>query len=239
VCGHFNHLDRSRTDHRVHRPAVRRTAQDCGAPGPGMDVVAPDTGIAGETYGWRGPRPQQAPPGRRTLRRRTAAEQQLARTRENVLAAVEQPLSSVSGHKPGEGPDLRVAHRRGMDGGGQAGSEDRRRLPRPSGLAYDATPDRFGFPRLRRSRVKQHFGYVTGDLVRATVPSDRWAGTWTGRISVRSRGSTPSRHRQVGSASPTRTSGSCSGATGTGTPPGENPWGPRLEKPVEPRPIGF
>jgi len=50
------------------------------------------------------------------------------------------------------------------------------------------TPDRFGFPRLRRARTKQHFGYVTGDLVRATVPSGKWAGTWTGRISVRARG---------------------------------------------------
>lgn len=50
------------------------------------------------------------------------------------------------------------------------------------------TPDRFGFPRLRRARAKQHFGYVTGDLVRATVPSGKWAGTWTGHISVRARG---------------------------------------------------
>jgi hypothetical protein len=50
------------------------------------------------------------------------------------------------------------------------------------------TPDRFGFPRLRRARAKQHYGYVTGDLVRATVPSGKWAGTWTGRISVRSMG---------------------------------------------------
>ncbi|MFJ5310126.1 RNA-guided endonuclease IscB [Streptomyces sp. NPDC088350] len=50
------------------------------------------------------------------------------------------------------------------------------------------TPDRFGFPRLHRARAKRHFGYVTGDLVRATVPSGRWAGPWTGRISVRSRG---------------------------------------------------
>ncbi|MFF4019395.1 RNA-guided endonuclease IscB [Streptomyces sp. NPDC001843] len=49
-------------------------------------------------------------------------------------------------------------------------------------------PDRFGFPRLRRPRAKQHFGYATGDLVRATVPSGKWAGTWTGRISVRARG---------------------------------------------------
>lgn len=50
------------------------------------------------------------------------------------------------------------------------------------------TPDRFGFPRLRRARTKQHFGYITGDLVRATIPTGKWTGTWTGRISVRSRG---------------------------------------------------
>ncbi len=50
------------------------------------------------------------------------------------------------------------------------------------------TPDRFGFPRLRRARVKRHFGYVTGDLVRANVPSGKWVGTWTGRIAVRARG---------------------------------------------------
>ncbi|MFI1731452.1 RNA-guided endonuclease IscB [Streptomyces acidicola] len=50
------------------------------------------------------------------------------------------------------------------------------------------TPDRFGFPRLRRARTKQHFGYITGDLVRATVPAGKWAGTWTGCISVRARG---------------------------------------------------
>ncbi|WP_272902833.1 RNA-guided endonuclease IscB [Streptomyces sp. BA2] len=50
------------------------------------------------------------------------------------------------------------------------------------------TPDRFGFPRLQRARTKEHFGYVTGDLVRATLPTGKWAGTWNGRISVRARG---------------------------------------------------
>jgi 5-methylcytosine-specific restriction endonuclease McrA len=50
------------------------------------------------------------------------------------------------------------------------------------------TPDRYGFPRLLRTRAKQHFGYVTGDLVRAVVPRGKWAGTWTGRVSVRTRG---------------------------------------------------
>lgn len=50
------------------------------------------------------------------------------------------------------------------------------------------TPDRFGFPRLLRTRAKRHFGYVTGDLVRAVMPTGRWKGTWSGRISVRARG---------------------------------------------------
>ncbi|GGP36110.1 hypothetical protein GCM10010278_10950 [Streptomyces melanogenes] len=50
------------------------------------------------------------------------------------------------------------------------------------------TPDRYGFPRLQRPRAKQHHGFITGDLVRATMPSGRWKGTWTGRVSVRSRG---------------------------------------------------
>ncbi|MCX5376769.1 HNH endonuclease [Streptomyces sp. NBC_00091] len=50
------------------------------------------------------------------------------------------------------------------------------------------TPDRFGFPRLRRPRSKIHHGYVTGDLVRAVVPQGKWAGTWVGRIAVRTSG---------------------------------------------------
>ncbi|MET7450642.1 RNA-guided endonuclease IscB [Streptomyces sp. NPDC005574] len=50
------------------------------------------------------------------------------------------------------------------------------------------TPDRYGFPRLLRPRRKRHFGYATGDLVRAVVPFGSWAGTWTGRISVRATG---------------------------------------------------
>ncbi|WP_141205569.1 RNA-guided endonuclease IscB [Streptomyces griseorubiginosus] len=50
------------------------------------------------------------------------------------------------------------------------------------------TPDRFGFPRLRRARVKRHFGFASGDLVRAVVPAGKWAGVWTGRVSVRATG---------------------------------------------------
>ncbi|MFD0359279.1 RNA-guided endonuclease IscB [Streptomyces sp. NPDC127110] len=50
------------------------------------------------------------------------------------------------------------------------------------------TPDRFGFPRLRRPRSKTHHGYATGDLVRAVVPQGKRAGTWVGRIAVRTSG---------------------------------------------------
>lgn len=49
--------------------------------------------------------------------------------------------------------------------------------------------DRYGFPRLRLPRAKRFFGFATGDLVRATVPTGRWAGTHTGRVAVRSSGS--------------------------------------------------
>ncbi|MGW0555640.1 RNA-guided endonuclease IscB [Streptomyces sp. NPDC002926] len=56
------------------------------------------------------------------------------------------------------------------------------------GVYARTTPDRFGFPRLRRPRRKRHYGFATGDLVRATVPTGKWTGTWTGRISVRAVG---------------------------------------------------
>ncbi|MGL5192589.1 MAG: RNA-guided endonuclease IscB [Chroococcales cyanobacterium] len=47
--------------------------------------------------------------------------------------------------------------------------------------------DRFGFPTWHRTRQKTHFGFQTGDLVRASVPSGKFAGLWVGRVSVRSR----------------------------------------------------
>ncbi|MFE2287531.1 RNA-guided endonuclease IscB [Streptomyces sp. NPDC059443] len=49
-------------------------------------------------------------------------------------------------------------------------------------------PDKHGFPRLRMPRHKQFFGYATGDLARAVVPTGKNAGTHTGRIAVRSSG---------------------------------------------------
>ncbi|MGW5877061.1 RNA-guided endonuclease IscB [Nocardiopsis terrae] len=63
------------------------------------------------------------------------------------------------------------------------------------------TPDRYGFPRLRAARQKQYFSFTTGDLVRAVVPSGKRAGTHTGRVLVRARGSfdiTTGHGRQAG-----------------------------------------
>jgi len=49
--------------------------------------------------------------------------------------------------------------------------------------------DKYGFPRLRLTRTKIHFGFQTGDLVRAVVPTGKKAGTRTGRVAVRATGS--------------------------------------------------
>nr|WP_236071633.1 hypothetical protein [Streptomyces polyasparticus] len=50
------------------------------------------------------------------------------------------------------------------------------------------TPERFGFPRLHRTRGKRLHGFISGDLVRAEVPKGKWAGTRTGVVAVRARG---------------------------------------------------
>nr|WP_280923692.1 RNA-guided endonuclease IscB [Streptomyces roseochromogenus] len=50
------------------------------------------------------------------------------------------------------------------------------------------TPDRYGFPRLNLPRAKQQFGFATGDLVRANVPTGKKQGRHTGRVAVRATG---------------------------------------------------
>ncbi len=45
-----------------------------------------------------------------------------------------------------------------------------------------------GFPIRHRRRQKRHFGFQTGDLVRAVVPSGKRAGTHVGRVLVRAIG---------------------------------------------------
>lgn len=49
--------------------------------------------------------------------------------------------------------------------------------------------DAFGFPRGVLTRQKRHFGFQTGDRVKAAVPSGKKAGTHVGRVAVRASGS--------------------------------------------------
>ncbi len=48
--------------------------------------------------------------------------------------------------------------------------------------------DEHGFPRGFRQRKKRHFGYQTGDLVRAVVPRGARQGTHVGRVAVKASG---------------------------------------------------
>ena len=49
--------------------------------------------------------------------------------------------------------------------------------------------DAFGFPRGFLTRTKTHFGFATGDLVRAIVAKGKKTGTHLGRVAVRASGS--------------------------------------------------
>lgn len=50
-------------------------------------------------------------------------------------------------------------------------------------------PDKYGFPKVHSTRRKVHFGFQTGDIVRAVVPSGKHQGTHEGRVVVRASGS--------------------------------------------------
>ncbi|EQD53385.1 HNH endonuclease, partial [mine drainage metagenome] len=49
--------------------------------------------------------------------------------------------------------------------------------------------DAFGFSERFLTRTKAHFGFVTGDLVRAVVTKGKKIGSYLGRVAVRSSGS--------------------------------------------------
>lgn len=49
--------------------------------------------------------------------------------------------------------------------------------------------DKHGFPTSHKPRKKLHFGFATGDLGRAIVPTGKKAGTHIGRVAVRASGS--------------------------------------------------
>lgn len=48
--------------------------------------------------------------------------------------------------------------------------------------------NKFGFPIKHRSNIKFHFGFRTGDMVRATLPTGKFAGTHVGRVVTRATG---------------------------------------------------
>jgi len=48
--------------------------------------------------------------------------------------------------------------------------------------------DKYGFPRLVLSSQKKHFGFQTGDIVRAVVPKGKHKGVHFGRVAVRATG---------------------------------------------------
>ncbi len=56
--------------------------------------------------------------------------------------------------------------------------------------AYQRTRlDAFGFPRGYLTRFKRHFGFATGDLIKANVLSGKKTGCYVGRVAVRASGS--------------------------------------------------
>ncbi len=50
------------------------------------------------------------------------------------------------------------------------------------------TPNKYGFPTKHRTRCKTFFGFQTGDMVRAILPTGKFAGTHVGRLTVRESG---------------------------------------------------
>ncbi len=48
--------------------------------------------------------------------------------------------------------------------------------------------DAYGFPNRHRARQKRYCGLQTGDIVKAVVPTGKYAGTWISRVVVKARG---------------------------------------------------
>jgi 5-methylcytosine-specific restriction endonuclease McrA len=57
------------------------------------------------------------------------------------------------------------------------------------GTRQQCRTDKFGFPNRHCSRTKFHFGFQTGDIVKAVVKSGKKIGTHVGRIATRATGS--------------------------------------------------
>jgi len=48
--------------------------------------------------------------------------------------------------------------------------------------------DKYGFPRTTAKRYKRVYGFQSGDMVKAVVPTGKKAGTYTGKVAVRATG---------------------------------------------------
>lgn len=57
------------------------------------------------------------------------------------------------------------------------------------GTRQSCRTDKFGFPNRHCSRTKLHFGFQTGDLVKAVVKTGKKVGEYVGRIATRASGS--------------------------------------------------
>ncbi len=57
------------------------------------------------------------------------------------------------------------------------------------GTRQSCRTDKFGFPKRHCSRTKFHFGFQTGDIVKAVVTSGKKVGKYVGRIATRATGS--------------------------------------------------
>ncbi|MBD2361857.1 HNH endonuclease [Anabaena minutissima FACHB-250] len=55
------------------------------------------------------------------------------------------------------------------------------------GTRQRCRPDKFGFPKAHAPSLKYFQGFITGDIVKAHIPTGKFAGTYTGRIAIRFR----------------------------------------------------
>jgi hypothetical protein len=65
------------------------------------------------------------------------------------------------------------------------------------------TTNKYGFPVRHRTRCKTFFGFQTGDMVRAILPTGKFAGVHVGRLAVRESGVFEMR-TLIGKVSPVR-----------------------------------
>ncbi|MBE9002901.1 RRXRR domain-containing protein [Nostoc sp. LEGE 12447] len=55
------------------------------------------------------------------------------------------------------------------------------------GIRQRCRTDKYGFPKAHAPKAKFYMGFTTGDMVKADIPSGKYAGKYTGRIAIRFR----------------------------------------------------